>query len=116
MRIATPPGVRHASAWREGGVARVVYALLALLYAALSHQLLSTVGEPYRTAVAQNARIEAIRLLSRGVRQREVLALQSGLTAAAEIDTFNQTLFQNARALLRDVRKRQEAITAAADR
>ena len=107
------PGIASVKPLSRGGASYGVYAVLAVLYALVGRQLIATVGEPYRTAMAQQDRIEASRLLIEGSDARNLISLQSGLTKAADIPTVNASLFDDSRALLRGLRPRMEALTAA---
>ena len=92
-----------------------VYAVLAVLYAVVGRQMLASVGEPYATAMNQQLRIEATLMLSDGLETRNIIQLQGGLTKAAELPTFNETLFADGRSLLGGLRQRMEALTAAVE-
>ena len=107
------PGIASVKPLSRGGASYGVYAVLAVLYALVGRQLVATVGEPYRTAMAQRDKIEASRLLIDGADARNLIALQGGLTKAADIPTVNASLFDDSRVLLRGLRPRMEALTAA---
>lgn len=90
--------------------------MFALLYALVGQRLVTTVGEPYTTAVLQLDRIDATYQLSKGIDERNLLSLQEGLTKAAELPKFNDTLFDEGKTLLRSLRMRLNALTAAVER
>ena len=93
------PGISKIEALGKGGLSLGVYAVLAVLYAVVGRQMLATVGEPYQTAMNQQVRIEATLMLFDGLETRNIMQLQAGLTKAAELPTFNETLFADGRRL-----------------
>ena len=109
------PGISKIEALGKGGLSLGVYAVLAVLYAVVGRQMLATVGEPYQTAMNQQVRIEATLMLFDGLETRNIMQLQAGLTKAAELPTFNETLFADGRSLLGGLRQRMEALTAAVE-
>ena len=109
------PGIARIEALGKGGLSLGVYAVLAVLYAVVGRQMLASVGEPYATAMNQQLRIEATLMLSDGLETRNIIQLQGGLTKAAELPTFNETLFADGRSLLGGLRQRMEALTAAVE-
>ena len=109
------PGISKIEALGKGGLSLGVYAVLAVLYAVVGRQMLATVGEPYQTAMNQQVRIEATLMLFDGLETRNIMQLQAGLTKAAELPTFNETLFADGRSLLTGLRGRMEALTAAVE-
>ena len=113
--LDTPPELLRATVHAPRGLSYVVYAVLAVFYAVVGQKMVASIGEPYRTAVAQLDRIEATHQLVEGLEKRSLLQLQDGLTKAADIADFNATLFHDGRALLRALRKRMENLTAAVE-
>ena len=109
------PGIARIEALGKGGLSLGVYAVLAVLYAVVGRQMLASVGEPYATAMNQQLRIEATLMLFDGLETRNIIQLQGGLTKAAELPTFNETLFADGRSLLGGLRQRMEALTAAVE-
>ena len=105
----------RVSSHGRGGLSYFAYALLFVLYAVVGRWMVSTVGEPRATAVAQLARIDATRLLHDGAARRNLLALQEGLSKAADVEPFNETLFDSSRVLLRGLRQRLEKLTEAVE-
>lgn len=93
----------------------MIYAILALLYALVGQQLFATVGQPYAIAVQQINRIEATNQILRGMEDRNLLSLQEGLTKAAELPKFNETLFEEGKKVLRVLRERLDALAAAVE-
>ena len=113
--LAPPPSLTKITVHAPGGLAYAVYVILALLYALVAQKLVNTSGEPYVTAMMQLDRIEATRQLRKGLEERSLLSLQAGLTKAADLQSFNGTLFDEGRGLLRSLRKRLDELTTAVE-
>lgn len=114
-RLSHPPSLSAVFVHRKGGISYFVFAVLALLHAIVFRWLVSTVGEPYQQTVQQNERIQATAALAEGIDRRSLLSLQSGLTRAADLPTFNETLFEEGKDLHRKLRQRLDALTQAID-
>ncbi len=112
-RLSHPKGLVSVHVLAPRGISYVVYALLAALHAYTFRWTYTTIGEPHAVAVAQNERITATKALVEGYERRNLIKLQDGVTLAAEIPTFNETLVSDARALLRQLRQRMDSLTAA---
>ena len=95
------------------GISYGVFAVYAVLFAFISHWMWQTVGEPFRVATEQNDRITATNALLSGAEDRNLLQLQSGLTQAADIASFNETLFDSSKALHRNLRMRMDKLAVA---
>ena len=115
MRLQHPPSLAEVHVLAPRGLSYVVLGFIALAHAYAGHWVLSTIGEPYRQTVEQNDRIQATAAIAEGVERRSLLSLQTGLTRASELATFNETLFDDAKALHRTLRKRLDALTAAVE-
>eukprot|EP00965_Chrysotila_dentata_P248195 6208204-Pleurochrysis_carterae.AAC.5 len=91
--LRAPASLARASLHAKGGASALVYVALAVLYSIVGRQMYATMGDPYAAANAQLLRIDATGSLVSGIETRSALALQEGLTKAADIADFNSTLF-----------------------
>ena len=114
-RLQHPPGLSAVHVHAPHGVSYVIFAVIAVAHALVAQWMWSTIGVPHQNAVDQNERIQATNALHSGVSERNLLRLQSGLTRASEIDTFNETLFDDAKLLHRTLRKRMDALSTAVE-
>ena len=114
--LETPPSLLKVTVHAKGGASYFAYAVFVLLSALVGQRLMTTIGEPYATAMQQLDRIEATNYLLKGVEKRNLLSLQTGLTKAAELPTFNETLFDEGRTLLRALRTRLDGLVAAVEK
>ena len=112
-RLTAPSSIKAVHLHAPVGAAYVVFAIIALLHAVVLQWMYSTVGMPYANAVEQNERIQATNSLHMGFSERNLLKLQSGLTRAADLDTFNETLFDDSKSLYRALSKRSDALAKA---
>ena len=112
-RLTAPSSIKAVHLHAPVGAAYIVFAIIALLHAVVLQWMYSTVGMPYANAVEQNERIQATNSLHMGFSERNLLKLQSGLTRAADLDTFNETLFDDSKSLYRALSKRSEALAKA---
>ena len=111
--LANPPSVHRVHVHAPRGISYLVFAVLAVAHALVGQWVFSTVGEPYRQTLMQNERIQATTSLIEGAETRNLLMLQSGLTRAAELPTFNETLFDDAKSLHQQLRKRLDTLKEA---
>ena len=109
-RLSVPSSISAAHVHAPRGVSYVVFALFAVAHAFVIQWMWQTVGVPFRDASEQNERIQATNSLHLGMEQRNLIQLQSGLTRAAELPTFNDTLFDDAKSLHRLLRKSLESL------
>lgn len=112
-RLDPPPSLKKVTVHAKGGPAYLILSLFAVLYALAASRLLATAGEPYATAELDNKRIRAISYLQQGFEYRSRRDLQAGLLEAAELPTFNSTLFDECQALLRSLKLKVEALDKA---
>ena len=110
-----PPSLLKITVHAPHGLAYVVYAVFVALYAIVGQRLYTTSGEPYATAMLELDRIEATNQLMTGLDERNLLSLQAGLTKAADLPTFNDTLFDDSKALLKSLRMGLDELTAAVE-
>ena len=113
-RLSHPPSLAAVYVHAPRGAFVIVFAVLAVLHAVVGRWVLTTVGEPYRQTVEQNERLQATASIVDGIEDRNLLVLQSGLERAADIVTFNETLFDEGKALHRQLSTRINKLTAAA--
>ena len=112
--LATPTNsIAACHVHRKHGVSTAIFAAYGLVISFVAHWMWTTVGEPYRVAVEQNEHIQVTNMLLVGTEERNVLKLQTGLMRGSELATFNESLFDSSKALLRAVRKRKEQLDEA---
>jgi hypothetical protein len=115
-RLATPPTISAVHVLSRHGISYIVFAVLAIAHAGVAQWMWQTVGEPFRAAELQNEQIQVTNALMQGTETRNLLQLQSGLSRAADLDSFNETLFDEAKALHRAMRTRMDALTLAVEK
>lgn len=115
-RLATPPTIQAAHVVSRHGISYIVFAVLAVAHAYCMQWMWQTVGEPFRTVQLQNEQIQVTKALQEGTETRNIVQLQSGLTRAAELAAFNETLFDESKTLHRAMRTRMEALAVAVEK
>ena len=113
-RLSHPPDtIAAVHVHAKTGISYGVFACYALLFAYIGQWMFATIGEPFKIATEQNERIVATNMLVTGADERNLLQLQTGLTRAAELSSFNDTLFEDSKSLHRGLRKRMDQLAAA---
>ena len=91
-RLSHPPDtIAAVHVHAKTGISYGVFACYALLFAYIGQWMFATIGEPFKIATEQNERIVATNMLVTGADERNLLQLQTGLTRAAELSSFNDT-------------------------
>ena len=117
--LVAPRTLRGASLQRPLGLSWVLWAVVAMGYAAVGAQLRATAGEPLATALAHQRRREAEAALGLAYERRQLLPLQAALTDCAELaerdERFKASLTADRLNLARELLARIGSVTEELD-